>query len=123
MLRADNHPLKSCLYMASVRRHSALAIATVLVAGALGGCGTQGQNPDFTVYDQKDQRVRDRYGTIWGGKDGVTVFSTEKPKTGGATADGGGGVVAASASTAICGAGRSIPSTSCRSPRRIRSAA
>lgn len=54
------------------------------VCVALAGCGSmpRGENPEFTVYDPKDQRIRDRYGTITG-NDGITLFSTSGSKRAG----------------------------------------
>lgn len=56
--------------MTSTKTISA-AIATALLV--LTGCGLRGENPEFTVYDPKDQRIRDRYGTVTG-TDGFTLF-------------------------------------------------
>ncbi len=76
--------------MPSFERFAALAVFAVLTASGIAGCGVQGKNPDFTVFDPKDQRIRDRYGTIQG-TDGITLLSTEKPRRGTAADDAGGG--------------------------------
>jgi hypothetical protein len=76
--------------MPSPVRFAALIAFAGLLAGGLAACGLQGQNPEFTVFDPKDQRIRDRYGTIQG-TEGVTLFSTEKPRPAGADDGGGGG--------------------------------
>jgi hypothetical protein len=76
--------------MSSLLRFATLVAFAGLMAGGIAACGLQGQNPDFTVFDPKEQRIRDRYGTIQG-TDGVTLLSTEKPRGAGATDDGGGG--------------------------------
>jgi hypothetical protein len=76
--------------MPSLLRFATLVAFASLMAGGIAACGLQGQNPDFTVFDPKEQRIRDRYGTIQG-TDGVTLLSTEKPRGAGATDDGGSG--------------------------------
>ncbi len=78
--------------MRSLYRFAVLALIAGGVGVSLAACGLQGENPDFTVFDPKDQRIRDRYGTIQG-TDGVTLLSTEKPRsnTGAGTGEGGGG--------------------------------
>ena len=78
--------------MAPVIRIASLLVAATVAAGSLAACNTPGRNPDFTVYDQRDQRIRNRYGTVQG-TDGVTILSTEKPKPAGSgtSGDGGGG--------------------------------
>jgi hypothetical protein len=73
---------------AVLRSVASLGIAAGLGL-ALAGCG-QGTMPEFTVFDPKDQRERDRYGTFQG-TDGVTLFSTEKRPPAAAGGDGGGG--------------------------------
>lgn len=68
-----------------------VALGTALLA--LGACG-RGKNPDFTVYDPKDQRIRDRYGTVTG-QDGFTLFGNGGEKRRAQLADsgaGGGGI-------------------------------
>lgn len=80
--------------MSSLFRFAALVVVAGFLAGTLAACGLKGENPDFTVFDPKDQRIRDRYGTIHG-SDGVTLLSTEKPRSSGADdggAGGGGGI-------------------------------
>ena len=48
-----------------------LAVAALV---ALSACGNvRGKNPEFTVFDPKEQRIRDRYGTITG-QDGFSLF-------------------------------------------------
>jgi hypothetical protein len=64
--------------MSSAVRFASLIVVATLVGGVLAGCTTPGKNPEFTVYDPKDQRIRDRHGTILG-SEGVTLLSTEKP--------------------------------------------
>lgn len=75
--------------MRSLYRFAALALIAGGLGGGLAACG-QGQNPDFTVFDPKEQRIRDRYGTIQG-TNGVTLLSTEKPRPSTGTGEGGGG--------------------------------
>jgi len=70
---------------ANVRAASLLLAATLL----LGGCGTQSTMPDFTVFSPRDQRQRDRSGTLTG-QDGITLFSTGN-KTADANAGAGSG--------------------------------
>jgi hypothetical protein len=71
---------------------SALALALAAAVGGLAAC-EGGKLQDFTVFDPKDQRIRDRYGTIHGGE-GVTLFSNEKPRpdAGGEDGSAGGGI-------------------------------
>ncbi len=76
--------------MPSPFRFAALILVAGFLAGTLAACGVEGKNPDFTVFDPKEQRIRDRYGTIHG-SDGVTLLSTEKPRPAGADDGGGGG--------------------------------
>lgn len=76
--------------MRSLYRFAALALIAGGLGGGLAACGLQGQNPDFTVFDPKEQRIRDRYGTIHG-TNGVTLLSTEKPRPSTGTGEGGGG--------------------------------
>jgi hypothetical protein len=47
-------------------------VALLLALSLLAACG-RGKNPEFTVYDPQDQRIRDRYGTFTG-QDGFTLF-------------------------------------------------
>src|SRR5262245_65800391 len=54
-----------------IRAAALLYIATLL----LSACGTQSTMPEFTVFDPKQQRQRDRSGTVTG-KDGITIFGT-----------------------------------------------
>ncbi len=69
------------------------SVAVVGLALGLGpglvACG-QGTMPEFTVFDPKDQRERERHGTFQG-TDGVTLFSTEKRPPSAVGGDGGGG--------------------------------
>jgi len=76
--------------MRLVIRCAAVVATGVFAAGALSGCG-EGKNPPFTVFSAKDQAVRDRYGTIWGNGEGVTLLTTDKPKDGGGASSGGTG--------------------------------
>lgn len=73
-------------------RAFAILMVMVAAAGGLIGCG-QGKLQEFTVFDPKDQRERDRYGTFQG-TEGVTLFSTAKPRpdAGAGVAGGGGGI-------------------------------
>ena len=57
-----------------------------LLAFGLGACqGVTPKNPDFTVFDPREQRQRDRYGTFTG-QDGFTLFSTSERR--GAASEG-----------------------------------
>lgn len=58
-----------------------------LAALTLAGCGVTPQYDKFTVFDPKEQRLRDRTGTFTG-KDGITIFGSGN-KT--AALDQGGG--------------------------------
>jgi hypothetical protein len=69
---------------------SALGPVLAVAIGGLAAC-SGGKLQDFTVYDPKDQRIRDRYGTIHG-NEGFTLFSTEKPRPSGVDDGGGGGI-------------------------------
>lgn len=64
--------------MAMIARAAVRALPLCIVlALALGAC-EGAKNPEFTVFDPRDQRIRDRYGTITG-QDGFTIFSTQNP--------------------------------------------
>jgi Domain of unknown function (DUF3576) len=55
---------------------------TILLAAlALVACDSlpRGKNREFTVYDKRDQRIRDRYGTFTG-QDGFTLFSSSSSR-------------------------------------------
>jgi len=70
-----------------------LAAAAVLTLAACGGV-PRGQNPEFTVYDPKEQRIRDRYGTVTG-QDGFSLFGrggSSRTSTDGGSGGGGIGV-------------------------------
>ena len=54
-----------------IRAAALLYVATLL----LSACGTQSKMPEFTVFDPREQRQRDRSGTFTG-KDGITIFGT-----------------------------------------------
>lgn len=79
------HDKTAMIARAAVR---ALSLSTVL-ALALSAC-EGAKNPEFTVFDPKDQRIRDRYGTVTG-QDGFTLFSTQSPNRRQAAATEGGG--------------------------------
>ena len=64
-----------------------LGAVLLLAVLALAACG-RGKNPEFTVYDPKDQRQRDQYGTVTG-QDGFTIFGQGSRRR--AEAEGGGG--------------------------------
>ena len=52
------------------------ALGMVVLAGmGVAGCGTQSSMPEFTVFDPREQRQRDRSGTFTG-RDGITIFGT-----------------------------------------------
>lgn len=62
--------------------------STLLAALALAACsGVQSEMPEFTVFDPKEQRLRDRTGTFTG-TDGITIFGSGTRK---ASLDAGGG--------------------------------
>ena len=61
----------------SRRRRGASPLLFLLGVLALSGCGQiRGKNPEFTVYDPKEQRIRERYGTVTG-QDGISLFGFE----------------------------------------------
>jgi hypothetical protein len=60
----------------------------LLAALAFGGCGVEPEYKEFTVFDPKEQRQRDRAGTVTG-TDGITIFGSGNRAV--ATADVGGG--------------------------------
>jgi hypothetical protein len=61
-----------------------------LLALPLAGCG-RGKNPEFTVYDKQDQRIRERYGTVTG-TDGFTIFGSGNRRRAADEGGGGGGI-------------------------------
>jgi Domain of unknown function (DUF3576) len=67
--------------------------AVLLLGSALAGCG-YGQNPPFSEYSARDQRMRDQFGTITG-KDGFTLFGGKKSQQ--ASTEGGGGGIGVNA--------------------------
>lgn len=73
--------------ISSVGRLGAVLLLAVL---ALTACG-RGQNPEFTVYDPRDQRTRDQYGTLTG-QDGFTIFGQGNRQRAEAQGGGGGGI-------------------------------
>ena len=61
---------------------------------ALAACNTQSEMPEFTVFDPREQRQRDRAGTFTG-RDGITIFGTGNSaaaQQAAAEAAGGGGI-------------------------------
>lgn len=58
-------------------QRSTLQAATLLLFSVVGlvSCNTQSTMPEFTVFDPKEQRQRDRWGTVTG-RDGITIFGT-----------------------------------------------
>jgi hypothetical protein len=77
------------------RSRSTLPLLTLLLLALLGlaGCGgTTSTMPEFTVFDPREQRQRNRGGTFTGA-DGITLFSTGNRSAAAAAAagDGGGG--------------------------------
>jgi hypothetical protein len=76
--------------MPSVSRLCAVALLLSAAAAGLAGCSdTEIKNPDFTVFDPKDQRIRDQYGTFQG-TEGFTIFSNARPRPEGEGGGGGG---------------------------------
>ena len=65
---------------------------TAVAVLTLAGCGglPRGKNPEFTVYDPKEQRIRDRYGTVTG-QDGFSLFGNRGGNSRSASNDSGGG--------------------------------
>jgi hypothetical protein len=65
-----------------------------LAALTLAGCGVTPEYEKFTVFDPKEQRLRDRTGTFTG-KDGITIFgggSTQKAALQQGDGGGSGGI-------------------------------
>lgn len=58
-------------------RHANIRLAVLLcaAAAALISCSGQTTMPEFTVFSPRDQRQRDRGGTLTG-QDGITIFGT-----------------------------------------------
>lgn len=69
------------------RPGAALLLGLCSLAG-LAGCGG-GENPPFTVYNPKEQRIRDQFGTVTG-RDGYTLFGNKRSQQA-ALGEGGGG--------------------------------
>lgn len=68
----------------------------LLFLGGLGiaGCSTQSKMPEFTVFAPREQRQRDRSGTVTG-QDGITIFGTGNSaasQQAAAAASGSGGI-------------------------------
>lgn len=81
----------------SRRRRGAPPLLFLLGALALSGCGQiRGKNPEFTVYDPKEQRIRDRYGTVTG-QDGISLFGGRNRIARGGEGGGGGGGIGVNA--------------------------
>jgi Domain of unknown function (DUF3576) len=77
-------------------QRSKVRAATLLFVSGLGvaACGTQSKMPEFTVFDPKEQRQRDRSGTFTG-KDGITIFgsgNSEAAQQAAAAGAGSGGI-------------------------------
>src|SRR5262245_55957755 len=88
-------PQTAAWTMAMTQR-SKLRAATLLFFSSLGvtACGTQSTMPEFTVFDPREQRQRDRVGTFTG-KDGITIFGTgnsEAAQQAAAASTGSGGI-------------------------------
>lgn len=81
--------------MTSSCKRASLLLALTL---SLGACSfwSRGKNPDFTVYDPKEQRIRDRYGTFTG-QDGFTLFGTGKSRQAALESEGGAGGIGVNA--------------------------
>ena len=74
-----------------------LGLPAALLLGVLGsaltGCG-YGENPPFSEYSAREQRLRDQFGTVTG-KDGFTLFGGRKSQQ--ASTDGSGGGIGVNA--------------------------
>lgn len=72
--------------------------AAVAMLTLLAGCGglPRGKNPEFTVYDPKEQRIRDRYGTVTG-QDGFSLFGRGGNSRSASNDSGGGGGIGVNA--------------------------
>jgi hypothetical protein len=74
---------------AMMTRAASRALALAFLASlSLAGCGITPEYDEFTVFDPKEQRLRDRTGTFTG-RDGITIFSSANRKA--ALEEGGGG--------------------------------
>jgi hypothetical protein len=68
----------------------------LLAALAFGGCGVTPENKEFTVFDPREQRQRDRAGTFTG-TDGITIFGAGNRSAAAADPGGGGGGIGVNA--------------------------
>jgi hypothetical protein len=67
-----------------------------LAALALAGCGVTPEYDKFTVFDPKEQRLRDRTGTFTG-RDGITLFGGGSSRTAALEEGTGGGGIGVNA--------------------------
>jgi hypothetical protein len=81
--------------MSMTQRPPIRAFALLFLCGlGVAGCGVESKMPEFTVFDPKAQRQRDRAGTFTG-QDGITIFGTGNSaasQQAAAEASGGGGI-------------------------------
>jgi hypothetical protein len=81
--------LAAVTVMSTRKAYHTTALA-FLAALALGGCGVTPKNKEFTVFDPREQRQRDRAGTFTG-SDGITIFGAGNRSAADADPGGGGG--------------------------------
>jgi len=78
--------------MSRIPRIPARAVFALVALSILAACqGVPVEPPPDTEFDRWDQRQRDRFGTVTGEEDGVSLFSTEPTRDRGGNGEGGGG--------------------------------
>jgi hypothetical protein len=85
-------PAVAAKTMVMINQANKISAAALLYAATLlpSACGTQSKMPEFTVFDPREQRQRDRSGTFTG-TDGITIFGTGNSRAATAAAAEGGG--------------------------------
>jgi hypothetical protein len=87
-------PAQTMVMTSQARSRSVLLLYFALLA--LSACGTQSKMPEFTVFSPRDQRFRDRSGTVTG-QDGITIFGTGNKSAAADAGSGGGGGIGVNA--------------------------